>query len=82
MGRVRGFFRESMCTGGVDQTGQFWCGVATADNLFLIEGQFSTIDGVPSSLSTTARETVRGDDGSGHIVDCDIEQSETFLSLQ
>lgn len=82
MQRVRGSFREDMCAGGVDQTGQFWCGAMVGANLFLMKGQFSTTAGVPTSMSMTAREAVRGDDGRGHIVDCDVEQSETFLFLQ
>jgi hypothetical protein len=82
MQRVRGVFREGMCTGGVDQTGQFWCGVATGGNLFLMKGEFSTTDAQPTSMAMTARETVRGDDGLGHIFDCDVEQSETFRFLQ
>jgi len=82
MERVRGYFREAICSGGVDQTGRFWCAAAAGSNLFLMTGQFSTTAGVPTSMSMTARETVRGDDGRGQIVDCDIEQSETFLFLQ
>ena len=82
MQRVRGFFREDMCTGGVDQTGQFWCAATAGSNLFLMKGQFSATAGVPTSMTMTAREAVHGDDGRGHIVDCDVEQSETFLFLQ
>jgi hypothetical protein len=79
--RARGNGRALPCTGGVDDNGDYRCGAARTDSLFLLQGHLSTENGIPVAMSMTDREVIREVDGAGHSFDCDAQGEFTFEFL-
>ncbi len=82
MSRGRGGGYPFPCAGGINVSGDFWCGVQNEWGMFRMDGQVTTTaDGAVTGLSMTSKELVQTPPDPVTF-DCDVQQKADFSLVQ